>query len=404
MNFKRFMIIFGGVCLAAVLVFVWGCQNQPTGPELSNPVDGGRLRGYSSGSCGSYWYTHWTAGGSANFSCNGSNGFSLSFSGASFVTGIGWSSGGSRSISFSGSCSGCNWGPGVYGWQRNPLIEYYIGRSGGSSAGSYSCDGSSYTLNIDRRYGQPSIDGTSDFDQYNCNGPRTGTKDMGCHFNGWRNLGKGGSSQDYMVVMVESWSGGSGSANVTIGGGGGGSTTTTTSGGGGSTTTTSGGGGGGGTVEVCFDNDDYNGRDLYIESVTVGGDNRGGGQWIYSNGCNSYGSYNSGTIVIRARGKSGEEHMVLKIGGSTVASWTVSTSTRDYTYGGGGGGSTTTSGGYTSTTTTAAATTTTSGSSWWGGGSWWGSTTTTSGGYTTTTAASTTTTSGSSWWGGGSWW
>ena len=34
MNFKRFMIVLGMVCLAAFIVFSWGCQNQPTGPEL----------------------------------------------------------------------------------------------------------------------------------------------------------------------------------------------------------------------------------------------------------------------------------------------------------------------------------------------------------------------------------
>jgi len=388
MNFKRLMIGLGVVCLAAVLVFTWGCQNQPTGPDMSNPVDANRLRGYSSGSCGSYWYTHWTNGGSASFNCNGSNGFSLSFSGASFVSGIGWSSGGSRTISFSGSCSGCNWGPGVYGWQRNPLIEYYIGKSGGSSAGSYNCDGNSYNLNIDRRYGQPSIDGTSDFDQYNCNGPRSGTKDMGCHFNAWRNMGKGGSSQDYMVVMVESWSGGSGSANVTIGGGGGGggSTTTTSGGGGGSTTTSGGGGGGGGSVPitvrgrstdgqgridvrvggntittwtlgtgmanwetstqysggltVCFTNDTDN-RDVQIDYVVVGGQTRQSENQ----------SYNTGVWQDGSCGGSNSEwlHCNGCIGYGDVS-------------GGGGGG-----GGSTSTTT--------SGSSWWGGwgggGSWW---------------------------------
>ena len=387
MNFKRLMIGLGVVCLAAVLVFTWGCQNQPTGPDMSNPVDANRLRGYSSGSCGSYWYTHWTNGGSASFNCNGSNGFSLSFSGASFVSGIGWSSGGSRTISFSGSCSGCNWGPGVYGWQRNPLIEYYIGKSGGSSAGSYNCDGNSYNLNIDRRYGQPSIDGTSDFDQYNCNGPRSGTKDMGCHFNAWRNMGRGGSSQDYMVVMVESWSGGSGSANVTIGGGGGGGgSTTTTSGGGGGSTTTSGGGGGGGSVPitvrgrstdgqgridvrvggntittwtlgtgmanwetstqysggltVCFTNDGDN-RDVQIDYVVVNGQTRQSENQ----------SYNTGVWQDGSCGGSNSEwlHCNGCIGYGDVS-------------GGGGGG-----GGSTSTTT--------SGSSWWGGwgggGSWW---------------------------------
>ncbi|MEJ2355159.1 MAG: glycoside hydrolase family 11 protein, partial [candidate division WOR-3 bacterium] len=110
MNLKRFGIICGIIVLAAVIAFSWGCQNQVTGPEdTATP----RLRGYSSGSCGSYWYTNWTNGGSANFNCNGSNGFSVSFSNANFVTGIGWSSGASRSISWSGSCSGCSWGPGV---------------------------------------------------------------------------------------------------------------------------------------------------------------------------------------------------------------------------------------------------------------------------------------------------
>jgi len=377
MNLKRFMVISGIMILAAVIAFSWGCQNQVTGPTATP-----RLRGYSSGSCGSYWYTHWTNGGSANFNCNGSNGFSLSFSGANFVSGIGWSSGGSRSISFSGSCSGCNWGPGVYGWQRNPLIEYYIGRGGGSSVGSYNCDGSSYTLQVDRRYGQPSIDGTSDFDQYNCSGSRTGTKDMGCHFNAWSSLGRGGSSNDYQVVMVESWSNGSGSANVTLGGGGGGSTstTTTTSGGGSTTTTTSGGGGsipivvrgrstdgngkidvrvGGNTIttwtlgtgmanwetstqysgglNVCFTNDATD-RDVQIDYVKVNGQTRQSEDQ----------SYNTGVWQDGSCGGSYSEwlHCNGCIGYGDVS-------------GGGGGGSTTTSG----------STTTTTSSSWWGG--WW---------------------------------
>jgi len=39
MNFKRFMIVLGMVCLATFIVFFWGCQNQPTGPEM----EGGTL-------------------------------------------------------------------------------------------------------------------------------------------------------------------------------------------------------------------------------------------------------------------------------------------------------------------------------------------------------------------------
>jgi peptidoglycan/xylan/chitin deacetylase (PgdA/CDA1 family) len=37
-----------------------------------------------------------------------------------------------------------------------------------------------------------------------------------------------------------------------------------------------------------------------------------------------------GTIVVRARGTGGSEHINLKVGGSTVASWTLSTSYQDY--------------------------------------------------------------------------
>ena len=144
--------------------------------------------------------------------------FSISFSSADFVTGLGWRNGSSRNISVSGSCSGCNWGPGVYGLWRNPLVEYYIGKSGGSNEGSYTCNGNSYTLYVDRRINAPSIDGTTDFDQYNASGPRTGNIDMSCHFNAWDSLGRSVGNHDYQVVAVESWSHGSGSAYVSVSG------------------------------------------------------------------------------------------------------------------------------------------------------------------------------------------
>jgi endo-1,4-beta-xylanase len=381
MNLKRFGVICGIIVLAAVLVFVWGCQNSPTAPDTQGPA---KLRGYDSGSCGSYWYTHWVGSGSANFNCNGSNGFSVSFSGANFVTGLGWSSGASRSISWSGSCSGCSWGPGVYGWQRNPLIEYYIGKSGGSSAGSYTCNGRSYTLQIDRRYGQPSIDGTSDFDQYNCSGSRSSPVDMGCHFNAWSSMGKGGSSQAYQVVMVEGWSSNSGSGSVTLGGGGGSTSTTTTTSGGGSTTSTTSGGGGGsipivvrgrstdgngkidvrvggntittwtlgtgmanwetstqysGGLTVCFTNDADN-RDVQIDYVKVNGQTRQSEDQSYNTGVWQDGSC-----------------------GGSYSEWLHCNGCIGYGDVSGGGGSTsTTSGGSTTTTTS---------SWWWGGGGWW---------------------------------
>jgi endo-1,4-beta-xylanase len=188
-------------------------------------------------------------------SCS-SGSFKVSFSGASFVTGLGWSSGGSRTINFSGSCSGCNVGPIIYGWGTNPLVEYYIGRGGGSSAGSYSTSKGSYTLQVNSCNG-PNITGSGPFTQYNCSGSNSSGQNMSEHYNGWSGLGKGtNAGGGYCVVMVESWSGGSGSASVSVpsssfyshwvGSGtanftcGSASTTTTTTSGG--STTTSGGG------------------------------------------------------------------------------------------------------------------------------------------------------------------
>jgi endo-1,4-beta-xylanase len=152
--------------------------------------------GYQSGSC--------TAGS-----------FSVTFSGANFVTGLGWSTGSSRTISFAGSCSGCNLGPIVYGWASSPLVEYYIGRGGGTSAGSYSTSKGTFTLYTKSCDG-PNITGSGPFTQYNASGNGSSGQPMGEHFNGWSSLGKGLSSQNYQVVMVESWSSGTGSAVVSV--------------------------------------------------------------------------------------------------------------------------------------------------------------------------------------------
>ncbi len=194
-------------------------------------------------------------------SCSGS--FSVNFSNADFVTGLGWSTGSGGTISFSGSCSGCDFGPGVYGWKTNPLVEYYIGKGGGSTVGSYSCDGRSYTFKVLRRYNAPSIQGTATFDQYNADGSRSSPVNFGCHSYHWQRLGKPSGNHNYQVVAVESWRNHSGSASVSVsnsnwythwvgsgsasfhcGGGGGSTSTTTTTSGWTTTTTTSGGGGG----------------------------------------------------------------------------------------------------------------------------------------------------------------
>ena len=180
-----------------------------------------------------------------------------SFSGANFIAGLGWSSGSSRTVSWSGSASGVNYGPAIYGWGTNPLVEYYIGRGGGTSRGSYSTCKGSFTLYTNSCNG-PNITGSGPFTQYNCSGNGGSGQCMGDHYNGWSSIGRGtNAGGGQLTVTVESWSSGSGSYNISVPGsnwytlwigsgnaslncGGGGSTTTTSGG----STTTSGGGSG----------------------------------------------------------------------------------------------------------------------------------------------------------------
>jgi endo-1,4-beta-xylanase len=144
--------------------------------------------------------------------------FKITFTKAHFVTGLGWGIGStSRTITWSGSCTGCNWGPAVYGWMRTPLVEYYIPRTdAGKKMGTYTADGKTYTLVVQKRVNQPSIEGTSTFDQYFASGSNDKSVNFGEHAAGWQSLGMPVGKQAYQVVAVESWSGGTGSAVVTV--------------------------------------------------------------------------------------------------------------------------------------------------------------------------------------------
>lgn len=156
-------------------------------------------------------------------------------------------------ITFSGTFSTSS-GTGllsVYGWTTNPLVEYYIIEdshsppSFGSQKGTVTSDGASYTIWENQRVNEPSIQGTSTFNQYISvrSSPRTsGTVTLENHFQAWASHGMNLGSMNYQVIAVEGW-GGSGSAQQTVGKTSGGST------GGGSPTTTTkpvttGGGGG----------------------------------------------------------------------------------------------------------------------------------------------------------------
>jgi endo-1,4-beta-xylanase len=107
----------------------------------------------------------------------------------------------------------------------------------GTQKGTVTSDGGTYTIWENERINDPSILGTSTFNQYISirSSPRTsGTITVENHFNAWAAVGLNLGTMNFQVIAVESWSG-SGSAQQSVTNTGSGSTT------GGTTTTTSSG-------------------------------------------------------------------------------------------------------------------------------------------------------------------
>jgi hypothetical protein len=121
----------------------------------------------------------------------------------------------------------------VYGWTKSPLVEYYIVESwgswrppGASSMGTITVDGGSYDVYRTTRVNQPSIEGTSTFDQYwsvRTSKRTSGTISISQHFNAWENRGLQMGKIYEVALCVEGYQS-SGNADVrthvlTIGGG-----------------------------------------------------------------------------------------------------------------------------------------------------------------------------------------
>ena len=188
-----------------------------------------QLKAYSSGSNGGYFWSLYREGGSASISFpNGGGNFQISYSGVNDVVGgKGWSTGSSRTIGYNiGYLSGSYNFIGVYGWTTSPLIEYYVAEkgsmTGGTSFGSMSSDGHSYSCYKQQRVNAPSIQGTQTFWQYKdtWGGAPTGSNQrvsMGNHINNWRNRGgQGFGNHNYQIFALEAWGGKSGTINATV--------------------------------------------------------------------------------------------------------------------------------------------------------------------------------------------
>jgi endo-1,4-beta-xylanase len=252
---------------AAIVLLISSCSKE----EDMNPiVQQNQLKATN-------YYQAWTAGsGSMNAQNLGNGHYKVSWSNVGdIVVGTGYNPGGQQ-MNWTGYASGASYF-GVYGWMNSPLTEYYIGRGGGQSVGSYSVSTGTYTLNTVSCNGA-NITGSGPFQQFNCSGNGGSGITPSDHFSKWGNLGKGVSSPNYCIVAVEAWNGSSGSADVTVGG-------------------------------------------------ASGSSSSGGNSSSSSSGGSTGGSY---VVSVRMHGTAGSEHVNLKVGNTTIGSWTLGTGYNTY--------------------------------------------------------------------------
>lgn len=228
---------------AVDLTPVTATDSADAGPPSRDPI---AMTSNGRGTNHDYFYTFWKDSGSVTMTLPSpalvegevAGHFSVSWVGGpyNFVGGKGWNPGSSTKI-INYDCT--TWTTGssnayltLYGWTREPLVEYYVVDSwgswrppGGTSAGRVTTDTGTYDLYKTRRTNAPNITGeNADFEQYWSVRSTKKTMpsgpvaiDFAKHVEAWAAEGWQLGTHDYQVLATEVFNpDSSGSSDCTI--------------------------------------------------------------------------------------------------------------------------------------------------------------------------------------------
>ncbi|TQN68418.1 Endo-1,4-beta-xylanase G [Colletotrichum shisoi] len=199
-------ILLATAAAAAVLARPFDFLDEQNDGNSTELLEKRQVTPNSEGTHNGYFYSWWSDGGGQ----------------VTYTMGAG-----SRTINYGGSFNPSGNGYlAVYGWTRNPLVEYYVVESygtynpgsGGQFKGTVTSDGGTYNVYVSTRTNQPSIDGTRTFQQYwsvRTSKRVGGSVNMQNHFNAWATYGLNMGTHYYQIVATEGYQS-SGSSDIYV--------------------------------------------------------------------------------------------------------------------------------------------------------------------------------------------
>lgn len=227
---------FGALIFTAALAAAAPLEEQFIGPHQERSLDwGSKLENRQAGDKEGYgfhsgwFYSAWSQCANSLTYRNLPNGSYTSNwrNCQNWVGGKGWNPGGPKVVEYNGTWNAANVNSylALYGWTKNPLIEYYIvdaygtyNPGQGSRLGTVVSDGGTYDIHRSQRVNQPSIVGTATFTQFWSvrRGRRVGGQiTVGNHFDAWGKSGLKLGAHDYMIMATEGYQS-TGSSAITV--------------------------------------------------------------------------------------------------------------------------------------------------------------------------------------------